>query len=433
MSTHFKRDHIILSFVIVVITVMLLTTLIPLFLMFYTSIKPSGTLKKQETEILVADFDKGETNSIGGVIAKDVAGDSTLDFTFAGPDQKGGRYLEVTFNDLEDSTRVWTRITQDLRRFSSLEFSIRTNDGFPRFMLEFEDIDGNVIRFQDVKKYVVSSYGAWTHVRIPVKDLNINILNPKYSSKTAEVMAFRFPRESKGTLGIDNIRFILKKYTFANYLDVLISGPFGRYFFNSSVIAIVITLGNLLFSSMVGYAFARKDFPAKNFMFVLILGSIMIPPQVLMVPVFILMKNIGWLNTYPALIVPTLVSPFNIFMMRQYISKLPSSIEDAARIDGATDFQIFFRVIMPLSKPALAVVGINTFMGAWNTFLYPFLLTNTANMRTLPVGLALYKSLQGVDWVHLMAASSITAVPIIVVFLCFQRYIIAGLTAGSSK
>jgi multiple sugar transport system permease protein len=165
----------------------------------------------------------------------------------------------------------------------------------------------------------------------------------------------------------------------------------------------------------------------------LILGSIMIPPQVLMVPVFILMKNIGWLNTYWALIMPSLISPFNIFMMRQYISKLPFSIEDAARIDGATDFQIFFKVIMPLSKPALAVVGINSFMGAWNTFLYPFLLTNTANMRTLPVGLALYKSLQGVDWVHLMAASSITAIPIIVVFLCFQRYIIAGLTAGSSK
>jgi len=152
-----------------------------------------------------------------------------------------------------------------------------------------------------------------------------------------------------------------------------------------------------------------------------------------MVPVFLLMKNLNWLNTYWALTVPALVNPFNIFLMRQYISQLPSSLEDAARIDGAGDLQIFLKVILPLSRPALAVVGINTFMGSWNTFLYPFLLTNTPQMRTLPVGLALYKSLQGVDWVHLMAGSSITAVPVIIAFLLFQRHIIAGLTAGSVK
>jgi len=198
------------------------------------------------------------------------------------------------------------------------------------------------------------------------------------------------------------------------------------------VIAFVITVANLLLSTMVGYAFARKDFPYKKLLFFSIVGSIAIPPQVLMVPTFILMKHLGWLNTYSALIIPNLVMPFNIFLMKQYISKLPIAVEEAARIDGAGEFQIFWRVILPLSQPALAVVGINTFMGSWNTFLYPFLLTNTVEMRTLPVGLALYKSLHGVDWVHLMAGSAITALPVIVVFLMFQRHIIEGLTRGST-
>ncbi|MFH1857889.1 MAG: carbohydrate ABC transporter permease, partial [Candidatus Omnitrophota bacterium] len=168
-------------------------------------------------------------------------------------------------------------------------------------------------------------------------------------------------------------------------------------------------------------------------LFFLVLGSIMIPPQVLMVPIFILMKNIRWLNTYWALTVPSLVIPFNVFFMRQYISALPRSLEDTARIDGAGDFQIFFRIVLPLSKPALAVVGINTFIGNWNTFLYPFLLTNTAEMRTLPVGLALYKNLQGVDWVHLLAGANLTALPAILLFLLFQRYIITGIRAGTEK
>ena len=225
----------------------------------------------------------------------------------------------------------------------------------------------------------------------------------------------------------------VKKVTLINYVDVLVSGPFGRYFFNSFIISLFITFGNIIFCSMVAYAFARKEFPGKDMLFLLIIGSIMIPPQVMMVPMFSLMKNIGWLNTYWALIIPALTEPFNIFLLRQYIKTLPKDLEEAALIDGANEWQVLFRVIIPLSKPALAIVGINTFMGSWNTFLYPFLLTNTTEMRTLPVGLALYKSLYSVDWTHLMAASSITAIPVIIVFLCFQRYIIAGLTQGAIK
>jgi len=224
-----------------------------------------------------------------------------------------------------------------------------------------------------------------------------------------------------------------QKWTLKNYIDVWTSGPFDRYFFNSAVIAVSVTAGNIILSLMVAYAFARRTFVGKKMLFGTILISMMIPAQTLMIPIFILMKHLGWLNTYWALIVPSLVIPFNVFLLKQYISGLPVDLEEAARLDGANAFQILFKIVLPLCKPALAVIGINTFLGSWNTFLYPFLLTNTTEMRTLPVGLALYKGLHGVDWVHLMAGSSLAAFPVIIVFLVFQRMIISGLTSGALK
>ncbi|MEK7790329.1 MAG: carbohydrate ABC transporter permease [Deltaproteobacteria bacterium] len=224
-----------------------------------------------------------------------------------------------------------------------------------------------------------------------------------------------------------------KNWTWQNFVDVWSSGPFDRYFLNSFIVAIATTVGNLILSLMVAYAFARRDFFGKKWLFGSVLLMMMIPTQTLMIPTFILMKHFGWLNTYWALIVPSLVLPFNVFLLKQYLSQLPVSLEEAARLDGANSFQILFKIVFPLSKPALAVVGINTFLGSWNTFLYPFLLTNTMEMRTLPVGLALYKGLHGVDWVHLMAGSTLAAIPVIVVFLIFQKLIISGLTAGAVK
>lgn len=224
-----------------------------------------------------------------------------------------------------------------------------------------------------------------------------------------------------------------KAWTLKNYKDVWGSGPFDRYFFNSAVVSLVITVGNVILSLMVAYALCRKSFWGKKLLFGTILLSLMIPAQTLMIPTFILMKHFGWLNTYWALIVPSLVLPFNIFLLKQYIAHLPLSLEEAAQLDGASPFQILFKVVMPLCKPALAIVGINTFLGAWNTFLYPFLLTNTTEMRTLPVGLALYKGVHGVDWVHLMAGSVLACGPVILVFLLFSRFIISGLTQGATK
>ena len=408
--------------------------MVPLILMFHTSIKTGGTLFENVDQILVADFDRGTTNSIGGPIAVNVGVPSWVNFSFLEDTAKGGRFVQIDFfKETQGEAIWWTRLGQDMRRFSRLEVLVRGLSGDESFSLGFRDVKGRKTLLP-ISNYTKDGLkDVWQKIVIPTRDFDFSLINPKFREKSAEDFIISFNKPSSGAIQIDDVRLYFRPFTLDNYVDVLISGPFGRYFFNSAFIAFIVVGGNLLFSSMVGYAFARRDFPWKNLLFILILGSLMIPPQVFMVPVFILMKNLNWLNTYWALTLPTLVTPFNVFLMRQYISKLPTSLEDAARIDGANDFQIFFKVIMPLATPALAVVGINTFMGTWNTFLYPFILTNTPQMRTLPVGLALYKSLQGVDWVHLMAGSGITAIPVIIVFLAFQRYIIAGLTAGSTK
>ena len=427
------KEKFLVTLAVGVLTVMLVLTLAPLMLMFYTSFKPTGTLTQATDQVLVADWEIGNLNSIGGPVAVEAGGTSQVQMEFepAQPVARQNRVMVIRYLKGDGPARWSTRIAQDMRKFSYLEFRIRGEVGGETFSIQLEDLKGRQASL-GIQQFLRGGLTpTWETVRIPLDAFNLSMLSPALPERQAENLLFSFD-EGSGTLYLDDVKLIFRKWTLNNYWDVLISGPFGRYGVNSLVIALAVTLCNLLFSTMVGYAFARRDFPFKQLFFFMIVGSIAIPPQVLMVPVFILMKHIGWLNTYWALIVPNLVAPFNIFLMRQYISKLPLAVEEAARIDGASEFQIFTRVIIPLAQPALAVVGINTFMGSWNTFLYPFLLTNTVEMRTLPVGLALYKSLHGVDWVHLMAGSAITALPVIVVFLCFQRYIIEGLTRGST-
>lgn len=222
--------------------------------------------------------------------------------------------------------------------------------------------------------------------------------------------------------------------TLRNYADIWQSGPFGRYFVNSLVVAGCVVGGNLLFSAMVGYAFARRRFPGKQPLWWGLLATLMVPKQVLMIPVYILAAKLKLIDSYAALILPFLVDAFNVFLLRQYIEQLPDDLEEAARVDGASEWRIFFQVVLPLARPALAVVGINTFLVNWNNFLYPLILTNSEAMRTLPVGLALYaQGEHSVDWGHLMAGSSIATLPILAAFLLFQRHIIEGITAGAGK
>ncbi len=226
---------------------------------------------------------------------------------------------------------------------------------------------------------------------------------------------------------------IPKKVTLRNYVDVWKSANFDRYFLNSVIVTFSVTFLNIILDSMVAYALSRKGFKGSNLVLLVIIATMMIPAQVLMIPLFILIKKIGFYNTYWALILPFSVQGFGIFLMKQYFDGLPKSLDEAAMIDGAGDFKILFKVLFPISKPAIAVLGINTFLTTWNSFVYPLIFTNTDNMRTLPIGIAYFNTIHGIDYVHLMAGSSIATIPVIAVFLAFQKQIISGLTRGAVK
>jgi ABC-type glycerol-3-phosphate transport system permease component len=245
------------------------------------------------------------------------------------------------------------------------------------------------------------------------------------------MMASSFSLKASSILKISDL--LPHEFTLKNYIDVWSYGPFPRFFFNSLFVAIMVTWGNMIFCLMVGYAFARKIFPFKNILFLSVIVVLMIPVHILIVPLFLIIKNLGWYDTYFALIVPWLVNPLGIFLMRQYIQALPRDLENQARIDGAGEFRILFQIVAPLCKPALAVLAIQVFLVNWNSFLFPFILTSSEKMRTLPVALALFQGYQTIDWAHLFAASSLSALPVIIMFLFFQRQIIAGLTAGAIK
>ncbi len=221
---------------------------------------------------------------------------------------------------------------------------------------------------------------------------------------------------------------------FAHYAEVWQSGRFGRYLWNSVLVAAVVVAGNLVFAAMAGHALARGRFPGRGLVFGAVLATLMIPRQISMIPLYLLVARLGWIDTYAALIVPFLVDAFNVFLLRQAFLGVPVELEDAARVDGASDLRIFASISLPLVKPALAVMAINTFLSSWNSFLYPLVLTNSDEMRTLPVGLALISQGEhSVDWGHLMAGSSIAALPVILVFLVFQRQIVRGIMAGAGR
>jgi multiple sugar transport system permease protein len=218
------------------------------------------------------------------------------------------------------------------------------------------------------------------------------------------------------------------------YRDVWRSGPFDRYFLNSLVVVVVVLAGNIVFCAMAGYAFARYRIRGARLLFFLVISTIMLPKQVILVPLYILMQKAGLIDTYWALTLPFLADPFNIFLVRQYTSSIPTDCEEAARIEGAGELTILFRVVMPMLRPAIAVVAIHTCLINWNSFLFPFILTNSTSMRTLPVGVALMsQGAHSTDWGQMMAGAVISALPVIAAYVVFQRHIISGLTSGMSK
>ncbi|MFC5289954.1 carbohydrate ABC transporter permease [Actinokineospora guangxiensis] len=219
-----------------------------------------------------------------------------------------------------------------------------------------------------------------------------------------------------------------------NYTQLFSRLDFGVYFVNSTVVAVVVTLGNLLFCSMVGYALAMLEFTGKKALFAVVLGTLMIPGVVTFVPLYVLVVNAGLADSLPALILPFLVSPFGVFLMRQFIIGLPKELLDAGRVDGAGELRIFARIILPLCGPALATLGILTFLGSWNSFLWPLVVAQQEAQYTLPVALALYSTGQNsIQYGLLLAGATIVVLPVLVVFLAFQRRFIEGIATTGIK
>jgi multiple sugar transport system permease protein len=222
--------------------------------------------------------------------------------------------------------------------------------------------------------------------------------------------------------------------TMENFVEWIQDLDYGRFFSNSFLVAMVTVLGNLVFCSMVGYALAKMDFPGKRVLFSLVMIMLMVPGMVTFVPTFILVANMGLINTYPALILPQLVSPLGVFLMRQFIMGVPDALLEAARLDGAGEFRTFAQVVMPLCGPPLATLAILTFLGSWNNFLWPMVAAQTENMYTLPVALSLYSTGQhGLDYGILLAGSVLVVTPILVLFLFLQRYFVQGVALTGIK
>jgi multiple sugar transport system permease protein len=219
-----------------------------------------------------------------------------------------------------------------------------------------------------------------------------------------------------------------------NYSKLFSGLDFGSYFTNSIVVAVCVTAGNLLFCSMLGYALAMLEFRGKRALFTIVMATLMIPGVVTFVPLFVLVANAGLINSLPGLILPFLVSPFGVFLMRQFIIGLPKELIDAGRVDGAGELRIFWRIILPLCGPALATLGILTFLGSWNNFLWPLVVAQSEDKYTLPVALALYSTGQNsTNYGLLLAGATVVIIPILIVFLVFQRRFIEGIATTGIK
>jgi multiple sugar transport system permease protein len=227
--------------------------------------------------------------------------------------------------------------------------------------------------------------------------------------------------------------FIPVNPTLANFERMFANPNMFRWILNSFLVSLSVTGLNIFFASLAGYAFAKLDFPGRRWIFWAYMATMMVPFQVTMFPLFKLMADIGWVNTYFALIVPAMALPYNVFLMRQVIRSLPYEILDAGRIDGCNEFSLFWRVVLPMSTNGVAVMCIFTFVLTWNDFLWPLIILNSEQMRTLPIALATFQSTFETDYGLLMAGGVIMAVPMFVMFFFFQRYFLQGVTVGGVK
>ena len=227
--------------------------------------------------------------------------------------------------------------------------------------------------------------------------------------------------------------FFPQAATFENYREVILKTLFPRWYLNSFICATLSTLSVIFFDSLVGYTLAKYDFPGKNVIFVLILSTLMVPTEMLIIPWYIMSVNFHWADTYWGIIFPGVITATGIFLMRQFMSGVPNELLDAGRIDGVSEFGLYWRVALQLTKPALAALFIFNFLGNWNAYIWPLIVSSAREMLTLPVGLGFFSSEASADWHLIMTANTLSVVPLLTVFAIFQRQIIQGIALTGLK
>ncbi len=226
------------------------------------------------------------------------------------------------------------------------------------------------------------------------------------------------------------LTWISSHFTLQAFASTLSSSDLPRWYFNSILTSVVVSLATVMLASMAAYAFSRIPFRGRGVLFWIILAGIMIPGQVLIVPLFALMQSFGLVDTYLGIILPQIASPFAVFIFKQFFDGIPRDYEEAALMDGAHRLRVYWQILMPLARPAIATVAILTFVASWNNFIWPFIVITDTKMMTIPVGLATVQTSYGIRYAQIMASALLGGLPAVIVFLFFQKQIVEGLAGG---
>ena len=221
--------------------------------------------------------------------------------------------------------------------------------------------------------------------------------------------------------------------TLEHYGKVFIAVPFARYLMNTVFISIAVTFGSLLIGSLAAFSFARLRFPGRDILFIAVLSTMIIPGEVTFMPLFLVVRTLGWIDSYAALIVPPLFGAFGIFLLRQFFRDIPRDLEDSARIDGCSAIGIYRHIILPLGKSALITLGLLAFIGEWGSFLWPLVVMNSPEKQVIQVGIANFTTTYGVYWGRILAASAMASIPVILLFIMLQRYYVRGIVMSGMK
>jgi multiple sugar transport system permease protein len=246
-------------------------------------------------------------------------------------------------------------------------------------------------------------------------------------------LLFMLSTSLKDASQVYDLRVIPAAPTLDNYVEVLGDGRFTRWFINSMIVAIIVTLSNVFFDSLVGYTLAKFRFRGRYIVFIAILSTLMIPTEMLVLPWYLMASQLGWIDSYWGIMFPGMMTAFGTFLMKQFFEGVPDDFIEAARIDGLNEFTIWWKIAMPLVTPALSALAIFTFLGNWTAFFWPLIVTTSAELYTLPVGLSSFAVEQSIQWEKIMTGASIATLPTLIIFLFLQRYIVRGVMLAGLK